>query len=336
MHKQLLAVCFLILTLVAISTSTAAQIPTWSSTFSYQNNTYTYRMIGSNPGAGSATIQVPVMIVPIDIYYPGLSAFKVDTPFCGVGTSGLTTITNSPLFQAYPFYAAPSPFGGGQTFVGNTQYVDAFQRANFWDKVSTVSPGYHVLFGPVNTYPPRNLNLLASDATVSYAQTSCGALPKLTLKDQSTIDNFIIGLLPALGTGSSTLNIFLVRNVAFNSGNLGGTHSTDGPNLPTYIKASIADPGIFQAPFQDVYMLAHELAEWVDDPYAPSNSTPTCAGMNILEVGDPVNGTGMSIFANGFTYSLPDLVFLAGFSRGTTPNPASGGYTFFGVNPNPC
>ena len=38
-------------------------------------------------------------------------------------------------------------FSFGGTSVGTTQYVDAFQRANFWKftKPGAINPGYHVL-----------------------------------------------------------------------------------------------------------------------------------------------------------------------------------------------
>lgn len=290
-------------------------------------------MVGSNPSSGSITTSIPVKIVPIDITYPGLPTFSTYTPFCGAGgVSGLTTITNSPLFQYYPFYASPSPFGGGQTFVGNTQYTDAFQRANFWDKVSATSPGYHVLLGPITTAATETINLTTDSATYSNVQTYCGVMPRLTLSNDTVVQNLITTVLHRPDTRTDTLYVFLLRNVELSTFGKLGEHSQGPATSPSWVKASIADPGIFQAPFQDVYMLAHELAEWMDDPYV-NNSVPSCVGEPVLEVGDPVNGsTAFSVFSNGFTYTLPDLVFLTWFSRGA-PNTASGGYTFFGANP---
>src|SRR5208283_1712135 len=46
----------------------------------------------------------------------------------------------SPIFQSYSWTV-------GGTALGDTQYVDAFQRANWWTYVSTLSPDYHVMLG---------------------------------------------------------------------------------------------------------------------------------------------------------------------------------------------
>ncbi len=346
MQKQMLRTCLLAFSVYTLITAAAAQspIPSWHGSFTY-DKTYTYTMIGENPNLQNAngTTIIPVKIIPVTFTYTANGQtiiFDPNTPFCGAGTSGLTTVTNSPLFQSYPFYASPSPFGGGLTFVGNTQYVDAFQRANFWGLIAQYersSSEYHVKFGLPQLLAPRNFNIAPGDGSspvVVDRQTPCGTEKMLTISNMPLLINDIIVNQLGIGNDNTTLYIFLTRNTQFvtNIGTVGGSHSQGSPNGITFVNASIADPGVFAAPQQDVYFLAHELAEWTDDPYSPPfNGAPACVG-GVLEVADPVNGTGMSVFANGFTYNLPDLVFLTWFARGA-PNPASGGYTFFGANP---
>src|SRR5437016_2538514 len=51
----------------------------------------------------------------------------------------LTVFGQSPLFNN-------APFTMNGVNVGNTQYVDAFQRANFW---TAISPAYHTRLGTI-------------------------------------------------------------------------------------------------------------------------------------------------------------------------------------------
>lgn len=364
MHKQLFKICLFALSISILTITSAAQapIPTWYGSFSFGGQTYNYTMIGNDPHSQNmnGTTTIPVTIVPVVFtYFAGGDpkntqdgvTFDPYEPFCGSVASGVTTVKNSPLFQPYPFYAGPSPFGGGQTSVGTTQYIDAFQRANFWKYIAQYDgtlAEYHVKFNFPMNHSLTKFDTVPGDSfspVVADSQTPCGPKKMLTVS-MSTMIQKIVDRLRSLGAlnDTSMLYIFLTRNTQFDlgaAGKLGGTHS-GVPGGAAIVLASIADPGIFPGAQQDVYFLAHELAEWVNNPYV-HNPTPVCGPVSNLEVGDPVNGTGMSIFINGFTYTLPDLVFVAGFAREawppTGPDPAipvSGGYTFFGVNPNPC
>jgi hypothetical protein len=51
----------------------------------------------------------------------------------------LTLMAQSPIFQSEPFQFGP-------TAIGTTQYIDAFQRGNFWQFVG--GTGYHTLLNP--------------------------------------------------------------------------------------------------------------------------------------------------------------------------------------------
>src|SRR5262249_55918288 len=70
------------------------------------------------------------------------------------GQTAATAIANSPLFNPYPFNVHG-------VMVGNTQYPDAFQRANFWNFVSTRSRNYHVLLGAPLILPSQTINVPA-------------------------------------------------------------------------------------------------------------------------------------------------------------------------------
>lgn len=117
----------------------------------------------------------------------------------------------------------------------------------------------------------------------------------------------------------------------------------------TYAGATWPDPGIFKSPqgLADIYAWAHELAEWVDDPFYQANvvgggendETPPWGHVNQvtncqsdLEVGDPLNGAGVFEVQGqgGFLYHYQDLAFHDWFYR--NPSSGTGGlFSFQGI-----
>ena len=56
-------------------------------------------------------------------------------------------------------------FVQGGVDLGKTQYIDAYQRGNFWKFVKTNS-NYHVLLGNVSVLPEQTINVTASQGSV--------------------------------------------------------------------------------------------------------------------------------------------------------------------------
>lgn len=109
-----------------------ANVPMWSSSFSYQGTTYPFTMVGADPTITNHGTNVPLVIVPV-IFKFGTTTISPSQIACADTRSALYRVTNSPLLKNFPFVS-------GTTNVGTTQYIDAYQRANFWNSVSTVSP----------------------------------------------------------------------------------------------------------------------------------------------------------------------------------------------------
>ena len=74
-------------------------------------------------------------------------------------------------------------------------------------------------------------------------------------------------------------------------------------------------------PLTDTYFAAHEINEWVNDPFG-NNPTPAWGKVgqvsgcqNNLEVGDPLTGTNpINVkMSNGMTYELQELAFFSWF-----------------------
>ena len=113
-------------------------IPMWSSTFNFSGTTYTYKMIGTNPASGSVTTNVPLVIIPLIFKFSNGTVLSATSNVCKDTASAVTRVQNSPLILK------TATFKPGGTNVGTTQYIDAFQRANFWGTVSS-HPNSHLL-----------------------------------------------------------------------------------------------------------------------------------------------------------------------------------------------
>src|SRR5262245_29301758 len=129
--------------------STTNTIPYWSDSFSYQGLEFKYKMVGTDPKKGSKTTVIPTEIIPLRFVFPDGQVFDASTDIVD-GQTAIQGIINSPIFQNYDFVI-------GGTEVGNTQYGDAFQRANFWDSVSTRGRNYHVLLGQPTVLPTQTI-----------------------------------------------------------------------------------------------------------------------------------------------------------------------------------
>ncbi|MGH7879254.1 MAG: hypothetical protein ACREQD_07120, partial [Candidatus Binataceae bacterium] len=106
--------------------------------------TYTGTMVGRSPFFhGARTTNIPAFLVPLSIHMPDGGVFDPTQP----DTSCLGSSNNVPstLVQQSPILNNAN-FTFGPTFVGDTQYVDAFQRGNFWNtNVVTTGDRYHTI-----------------------------------------------------------------------------------------------------------------------------------------------------------------------------------------------
>jgi hypothetical protein len=305
------------------------QVPIWTGTFTFNNQTFTYHMVGTNPAAGSATSNVPVVIIPLKFHFSDGTNLSASQTVCGDVKNTKYRVKNSPILKN----AAFSP---GGTNVGTTQYVDAFQRANFWNFVSTTAPNYHVRLSPVSTKTLQTINVGTNGTTVAGP---CARIGEVNI---NFFDNIAMNLLTQLAIPANTLPLFLSYNTFWTSGGccILGYHSTNNAGTQAYAVAAYSDPGIFNAPgIRDIHALSHEIGEWMDDPLIPSQNIVPAWGhvgqvsgcQNNLETGDPVTGIAFTVAMGGtfpFTYHPEDLVFLPWFARVSPSTSVNGWYTF--------
>ena len=96
----------------------------------------------------------------------------------------LVLTEQSPIFQS-------ANFSFGPTVVGNTQYVDAFQRGNFWQFVGCTD--YRMLVN-ATVLDPITINISANDGLAIPASLfgSCGPLGVVNI---NTLDSIVVSKL---------------------------------------------------------------------------------------------------------------------------------------------
>jgi hypothetical protein len=314
-----------------VATANTGTIPNWTGSFTFNGTTYNYTMVGSNPSGGLPTT-ITTQVIPLIFQFSDGTILDPTQNSCGDTVPALTRTLNSPIFNA-------TDFAPGGTDVGNTQYVDAFQRANFWSTVSGSNPGYHVLLGTPTVSSPVTITVGSFAGHTAQGPCSASGNTNNGKIGEMRIGSFELQLKRLLrGMPGTTFPIFIFYNTFFTQGGccILGFHGTVGkaPNQLTYAVAAFSDPGLFNKPIEDIHALSHEIGEWMDDPYTNNNVPGWTGGQvgscsTLLEVGDPVTGIAFTVNMNGFTYHPEDLVFLPWFEKAGSPTQSvNGWYTF--------
>jgi hypothetical protein len=175
----------------------ATPLQTWNGNFTSNGTTYSYNMVGVPPfPSGSATI--PTVIIPVKIVISNRATFDPSHLL-----SNGKTVTQNTI--ASPIFASVVDFTSGGADMGTTQYIDAYQRANFWD--STENPS-HLLLGTPTVKPLQTLNVpKRSGSTGVVFGFNAG------LVDINYFDTQLHTMLTNLGITPNTFPIFLTYDV---------------------------------------------------------------------------------------------------------------------------
>jgi hypothetical protein len=332
--------------------SLTSQLAFWTgSVTGYDGNIYTYSMVGQSPfNRGARTTTIQTVVIPLKITIAGFIFDPLATDNGCLGAAGNTAYgltLGSPIFQN-------APYTMNGVNVGTTQYIDAFQRANFWSRVQLTGNSYHTILNPIVvaeqslTYASGNSS---TSAVFGVGGTQCGSSPgpvnqfaRIGVVNINVIDPQLQGIIAALGLTPSQFPLFVTYKSVISNGaanNLNNCCILGYHNSTTFVVTnpgqtygiSEFDTGTVFTGVHDTDVLAHEVGEWMDDP---SGNNPTPAWGNIgqvggcqgnLEVGDPLSGTEFvpNVTLNGFTYHLQELAFFSWFYAGTGPSIAAGG-----------
>jgi hypothetical protein len=298
-------------------------VPEYTASVKVGTQNFTYTIVGKNPAikvANPSTTVKAVLIPVIMKFSNGKSWNPAKADSCDSGASALARTQKSPVFvsQSWNF---------GATSVGTGQYIDAFQRGEFWKfaKPTGINPGFHNKL-TLTTLPAITISVPNAQAFVLTQGISCGN-GRVGATNIGWLDNHlrnvVIPSLASQGVGTTVFPIFLLHNfVEIESGQccvLGYHNSFNTPaGAQTYGLAMYDNSRIFTGS-SDVSALSHEVGEWQNDP---SGTNPTPSWGNIgqvtgcqtnLEVGDPLSGTVFKDTLNGFAYHPQELAFFSWF-----------------------
>lgn len=306
---------------------------------------YSGYIVGTDPFLrGARTTSIPVILVPFIVQFTNTSTGFTTTfdpstapdAGCTAGQTAMSLVENSPIFQNYPWTL-------NGVDVGMTQYLDAFQRSNFWEGVQEAENHVHTLL----TYTvgePLRLPLSYSSPTAAAGirtgvTTTCtnpggsgstnGAAYQGVV-DYDVLERAMAGYIASHQITPNQFPIFILYNVMYSQNGsfyLGGYHFSEAPypqvlTSPgqTYAMANFRTNG--SGPF-DVSILSHEIAEWLNDP-GGFNMVPPWGNIGevtgckrYLEVGDPLTQTDLPPITgpNGFAYHLQELAYFSWFFR---------------------
>jgi len=321
-------------------------VPNFTRSFSFGGSSYSYTMIGRQPRAKQTTT-VPTSYVPLSFYFDEF----VDANGNNItidATVDTGEIKNSPLFE------------NAEYATGNTQFVDAQMRAEFWplfnkDGDNDGDDNFHVLLSKPQTLIPVTIEVPAGSSEV-YALADGTYFALIDI-------NFIASQLNTLAQTEpitvSSIPIFLTRNAVYGDFSsdepvsccVGGFHTAFEVNetatktfVQTLAFATSLDPdvsaGIFGDPavFSDVNALSHEIAETMNDPFVnnivPSYQipgTPAATCQNVLEVGDVIENLAPDytvVTLHGTTYHPQTLGLLQWFEGEMPSDAINGDYSF--------
>jgi hypothetical protein len=230
------------------------------------------------------------------------------------GKSAVNNTRNSPLLKDLTFDEAG-------TDLGDTQYIDAYQRANFWSSAST-NKGWHTLLGAPTVLPIQEIKL-----PLNYGIVGVEFGVTVALADMSFIDSQFQAILADFPEITpSSLVIFEMYDTYLTSEGpkqggccIGGYHGALSSGQVYMAFSYGGTTGVFS---EDVDSLSHELAESAMDPFVDNNSP-----CGLLEVADPLvseaNYGAYPYVRDGFTYHLQDLTFITYFGAPATTSLAS-------------
>ena len=259
-----------------------------------------------------------------------------------------TLAVQSPVFQNHRWI-----WGG--TDLGDTQYPDAFQRANFWNATGEDPGDYHIRLD-TQALPPlvidfpigSGIGLPQSSKFLNYSTCAPTVLVDINLFDEY-LDYIAIPQMASEGVNSGNFPMFIAGNVLWGAviGQLpyyeaeaAGYHSTSSVDpAQTYGVTQFGDETVFTWP--DAVPLSHEVGEWMNDPTganlvqaynvnaaynAAFDPTGPIACQGNYEVGDILAGFFMPPVTgkNGYTYTLQELAFYSYFYGG--PSYAANGW----------
>ncbi len=326
---------------------TIKSVPFFNGAFTFQKQTFPFSMMGHRPQNGGTT--------KIDTSYLAIS-FIFDEFIDQNGnnividaTGNTNNLLNGPDFERFPYT------------VGNTQFGDAVQRAEFFNVMAKPhdddsDEAWHTLLEtprqlkPVTVEVPFGSSLVfaAPDGTffafvdINFMNSQLNTLVQT--------ENIRVDEVPIFVTHNAVYADFIFGgcciggfHTAFETQQVGNTVFVQVFDFATSLDANVAN-AVFGDPtvFADVDALSHELSETYNDPFVnnvvPSwqfPGTPPGICSNVLETGDPVENLpnpSFPVMIDGFLYHPQTEALLQWFSRENPSSAFNGAFSYPGNN----
>jgi hypothetical protein len=314
-----------------------------------QKETYKGSIVGTDPfNAHLVSTTVPIVLIPVRLTFPARPApypggFPVPkVVFDPTAVSCVDNRTPVSIAQKSPVFNDTEYVINGVN-VGNTQYVDAFQRASFWERVH--GSDYHLLFR-LETLPVIDVTVPIAQGDAAWAGCFNNHSLNLGSMRQAWFDGYVrTVLLPRLTEKGvvkpSVLPIFYLDTVTMTLDNdpaaasysyHSGVETRNGPQFYSVVtfNADGTTPPSSSVPAPD-QPLSDELVNWVNNPYS-SNQSPAWGW-----VGDSLGCWGYyapswplsiafnySLPLNDYSYTTTELSFFSWFYD-QSPSLAAGG-----------
>jgi hypothetical protein len=289
---------------------------------------YTSTIVGTNPfdpTTWSNGAPINAVVVPVVFTMTGASPFDptIGDP-CDNNVSALARFKSSPLTN-------PVNLTVFNQFIGNTQFINGFRRAEFWNTIQ----GSSAYQNPINfTYLPA-VTINGAPISTMHGTNSSGCPTTLGILPPGLQPLLEGQVIPGLqGRGNISPNqfvIFLFHNVVQQEGPgyILGYHAATGSPVQTYAVVDWETTSFFGPGVADASVASHEMAEWMDDPLG-TNLAPAWGNVGqvsgcstLWESGDPLTGYLMppitvSADPSKYPYHMQELAFFSFYFNSPT------------------
>jgi len=289
------------------------QLPQWNGGFTdLTGHAITYTMAGADPSTSNTATHIKTFIIPVVFVYGASNGNQTLDP-TAKGTGGLKKKSVIKALLASPLFDDGADFVSGSIDCGTAQYIDSYQRCNFWSSVQT-NTGYHTIldYTKDKKLKPMTLTVSSSQGSIidnPYGAGQVGTYPYSGFQSQvnSYINSHKKDITP------DTFPLFISYAVYLTSGGccIGGYHNALGhqPGGQTYgYSTYVNDDTAFS---RDIDAVSHEIGEWMDDSFV--DNFVNCQDNSIMENGDPLEGLPnygtFTVSLNGKTWHPQSLVF---------------------------
>lgn len=308
-----------------------SSVPHFSGSFPFEGRTFPFTIVGNSPQAGGVT-QIPTQIIAVSMLFEGYVDERGE-PVALDAESIVPNVQSSPIFR-----------GANYQSVGQTQFPDAVQRAEFF---RVMSPDWHTLLGAPELLKPVVIDVPRGMARV-YRNRSLG----VTFAVVDT--NFFISQLNTIVQLENlrpdslalvlTNNVFLAPKTDAKQCCVLGFHTSfaigeqeQTPQVQTLVWASWIDQGLLGGGVADITPISHEISEWMNNPFG-INVVPAWQSLgtqgscqNNLETADPVAAlpnAAYPVAIDGVTYHPQTQVLLPWFTRQSPSDSLDGAFSF--------